>query len=117
MKRYILNFDFNLLNKLNKKIVFICFNNSEYEVFSIFANTNFDYYIVKDVNDMFESISSCYCFLGNLSSPLSFAISMHKYCVGFIGKSVDTIHMKDLKVQNYYYYENENSYTKNILEI
>lgn len=114
--RYVI-FDFNLLSKLNKKILFICFNKSEYEKFCILSNTNFDYYVVKDLNDMFISISSCYCFLGNLSSPLTFAISMHKYCVAFIGKTVDTIHMKDLIVPNYYYYENQNSYTKNILEI
>jgi hypothetical protein len=65
---------------------------------------------------MFKSIASCYCFIGNLSSPLAFAISMHKYCIGLIGENNDTVHMKDLQIPNYYYYQNENSFTKNVFD-
>jgi hypothetical protein len=65
---------------------------------------------------MFKNISSCYCFIGNLSSPLAFAISMHKYCIALVGNNLDTVHMKDLQIPNYYYYQNENSFTKNIFK-
>ena len=107
--RYV-NLDYNLLNK----VIFICFNKKEYDLFSQYSGTSFPFYIVKDVMDMFKCISGCYCFIGNLSSPLAFAISMHKYCIGLIGNNDDTIHMKDLQIPNYYYYQNENSFTKNI---
>ena len=97
-----------------KKIIFICFNKNEYDGFSSLSGTSFPFYIAKDIDDMFKSIASCYCFIGNLSSPLAFAISMHKYCIGLIGETVDTIHMKDLQIPNYHYYQNENSFTKNV---
>ena len=80
------------------------------------SGTKLPFYIVKDIDEMFKCINSCYCFIGNLSSPLAFAISMHKYCIGLIGEDMDTIHMKDLNIPNYYYYQNDNSFTKNVFD-
>ncbi len=109
--RYV-NLNYNLLNK--KHVIFLCFNKKEYDVFCESSGTKLPFYVVKDIDEMFRCINSCYCFIGNLSSPLAFAISMHKYCIGLIGENMDTIHMKDLNIPNYYYYQNENSFTKNV---
>ena len=112
MNRYV-DIEYNRL-LFSKKIIFICNNKSEYDNFSTRSNTAFSCYVVKDIEDMFKSIAGCYCFIGNLSSPLAFAISMHKYCVGLIGEITDTVHMEDLQIPNYYYYQNKNSFDKNI---
>ena len=113
LRRYVL-FDFTLLYKLNKKIIFIGFNKKEYEDFCIRSDTLFDYIIVNNVQEMCEIISGCYCFIGNLSSPLALAISMHKYSIAILGRGEDFIRVKNLKINNHYYYQSEDSYTKKI---
>jgi len=114
MFRYV-DIEYNNL-PYSKNIIFICFDKIEYDNFCIKSKTCFPYYVAKNVEDMIKSIAGCYCFIGNLSSPLAFAISMHKYCTGLIGYTDDTIHMKDLEIPNYYYYQNESIFTKNIFD-
>jgi hypothetical protein len=114
MSRYV-DIEYNNL-PYSKNIMFICFNKIEYDNFCVKSKTCFPYYVVKNVEDMFKSIAGCYCFIGNLSSPLAFAISIHKYCIGLIGYTYDTIHMKDVEIPNYYYYQNQSIFTKNIFD-
>jgi hypothetical protein len=114
--RYI-DFNYNLLNTLNKKVIFICFSQKHYEEFCLKSNTSFNCHIVNNIEDMCRCILVSYCFIGNLSSPLAMAIAMHKYCLGLIGEGDDSMHMKDLNIPNYYYYQNEHSYTKKVEEM
>ena len=114
--RYV-DFNYNLLNKMNKKVAFICFNKAHYVDFCLKSNTCFTCHVVDTIEDMCRCILCSYCFIGNLSSPLAIAIALNKYCLGFIGEGDDSVHMKDLKIPNYYYYQNEHSYTKKIEEI
>jgi hypothetical protein len=85
--RYNDNIDFNFIENLqkNKKsIFFICFDINEYNKFLIKYNVSIPVIICKNIMDMAIKVNSCKLLIGNLSSPISLSLALHKNCIGIL---------------------------------
>ena len=85
--RYNDNIDFKFIENLqkNKKsIFFICFDINEYNKFLIKYNVSIPVIICKNIMDMAIKVNSCKLLIGNLSSPISLSLALHKNCIGIL---------------------------------
>lgn len=106
-KRFNQYFNFNDLNKYNKKIYFATTNIEEYDNFKKLTNCNFDLLLFDNLLDFWTTINSCYLFVSNLSSFSSIALSLHKNHIALLPNNEDDILLK-MDLKNFYWYENEN---------
>lgn len=76
----------NNLLKLNndKKVIFACSDRKEFEFFKTHSNFECEMEQFNTLNDWWSAISSCYLFIGNVSSPLSVAYACHKNNIGIL---------------------------------
>jgi hypothetical protein len=96
--RYNKNIDINniihILKNTNRPIYFICFDESEYNRFSIRYQISLPIIVCSNILDMSKKINSCYLFVGNLSAPLAISLAMHKKTIGIT--PTDPIHYGDI---------------------
>lgn len=85
-----INFDIihNLIEQ-NEKIYFICFDIMEYNEFISKYNISLPLILCKNVTEMISKIDACKLLVGNLSSPLALAFSLHKDCIGILPSNVE----------------------------
>jgi FkbM family methyltransferase len=110
-KRYNSSFDFNILKKFNKEIIFATTNIDEYENFQKLSNCNFNLILFNNLLDYWTAINSCYLFVSNLSSFASVALASSKKntIVLFPDDTMDDMHHRGLPVA---WYKNDNDKSK-----
>jgi uncharacterized protein YoxC len=70
--------------KQNHTLFFICFDMFEYEQFQLKYNVSMPVILCKSINEMYHKINRCKLFIGNLSAPLAFSLSLHKQSIGIL---------------------------------
>jgi len=70
--------------KQNHTLFFICFDMFEYEQFQLKYNVSMPVIVCKSINEMYQKINRCKLFIGNLSAPLAFSLSLHKQSIGIL---------------------------------
>ena len=68
----------------NGKVIFIAFLEDEYISFISKTGINIPFHHASTIYDMASAIRGCRYFIGNLSSPLSFAVACHVPCTAII---------------------------------
>jgi len=61
-------------------IMFITNNESEYDNFTMKTGEMLDLFVPKTIDEFITAVNSCDHFIGNLSSPLTYAFGLHKKC-------------------------------------
>jgi hypothetical protein len=61
-----------------KNIIFITNNAEEYNYFKNRTGIDLNLHIITSLKEQLDLINSCKCFIGGLSSPLTFAHALHK---------------------------------------
>jgi hypothetical protein len=85
---------------------YLCMKPADCDTFCASKNVQIKPVQAHSALELCQLLVACKGFVGNLSSPLAFAIALHKRCVGLIGNAgVDTVHMKNLPIPNYHWYE------------
>ncbi len=81
------------------KLLFIGFQLEEYQTFLDKTQLSIPFYHCKDIFSMVHAIASCSHFIGNLSSPLTFAYALHKPCTTLLphGCDGDRTHFRGLE--------------------
>ena len=78
-------------------ILFITQTTEEYNSFTNITNIKLPLYVPESITDYISAINSCECFIGNLSSPLTYAYGLHKKCITLLNqRSDDNIHVLNL---------------------
>jgi hypothetical protein len=81
------------------KVYFIGFDLYEYEQFQIKYNVSLPIILCKSITEMYQKINGCKIFIGNLSAPLAFSLSLHKPSIGIL--PTDPIHFfTDVKLNS-----------------
>jgi len=81
------------------KVYFIGFDLYEYEQFQIKYNVSLPIILCKSITEMYQKINGCKLFIGNLSAPLAFSLSLHKPSIGIL--PTDPIHFfTDVKLNS-----------------
>lgn len=88
----------SLLKELKSEILFIGQSINEYTDFVTKFKIDIPYIIVKNLEEMVLIILSCKLFIGNLSSPLTFALAGHKNCIAQLIGKIDDVHMRNLNI-------------------
>ena len=70
--------------KQNHTLCFICFDIFEYEQFQLKYNVTMPVILCKSIHEMYQKINGCKLFIGNLSAPLAFSLSLHKQSIGIL---------------------------------
>jgi hypothetical protein len=97
------NYHFRFPDKINFKkffadlgienIVFVTQTISEYNNFCEKTGITLDLYIPSSIEDFVTCINSCSLFIGNLSSPLTYAYALHKNRICLLSRwCLDNIH-------------------------
>jgi len=101
-KRHNVQFPWDsIINSIDKDILFITTDLSEFENFR-FKTNRIKPYIVSTLSDMSNAIGSCDLFIGNQSAPLA------------IASALDVPRIAELHSSSYEFYVNEQSYSENI---
>ncbi len=70
-------FEYEQIEKLNKKIYFITMNKNEYDKFILKTKKKYELLLFTNLNDFWIAITNCYLFVSNQSSPLCVAIASY----------------------------------------
>jgi hypothetical protein len=76
--------------------VFVAFDTSDYDFFVAKTGIHIPVHVCGSLEDMVSVIRGCKHFIGNLSSPLAIAYSLHKSCHVLLSNSSDDIHVHNL---------------------
>jgi hypothetical protein len=99
-----------LLLQNNHDIQYLCMKSTDAQNFMTTNNVSMSWVEAKTALEFCQIICGSKGFIGNLSSPLAFVIALNKRCIGLIGNAgVDTIHMKELPICDYHWYETANN--------
>jgi hypothetical protein len=94
-----INIDFNkLYNSFPNSLVFISFNNTEYEEFVKDTGLNIENYIPKSFTDACIAINSCKLLVASLSAILTIGHACHKKRIVGLCGSNDDIHNRNFNV-------------------
>jgi hypothetical protein len=110
--------DFNLIRSINHApIKYLALSDQQADTFFYYSRIILDKVSISTAFDLCQILQSCYCFIGNLSSPLAFATAMHKFCFGLgTNAMIDTIHMQELNVKNYKLLIDQSSFDNDLLK-
>ena len=83
----------NFLKSSGKKVYFVTTDIQEYHYFQNKCLSNkYECILFQDLIDLWKAISSCYLYIGNLSSPLAVAYACHKYSISILTSDLDDHH-------------------------
>lgn len=91
---------YKLLKHLNismEDVFFISQNKEEYDNFVNKTDIRFKLYIAATFDDFICAMNSCSCYIGNMSSPLTISIALHKRTVALLSNCLDRPHVLGLE--------------------
>ena len=111
-----------LFKKTDKKVLFTCTDKSEYQTFKQLSNFDCEFEIFNSLNDWWNAISSCYLFIGNISSPLCVAYACHKMNIAILSEGKEEIDnnffykLTDEVSDKYQWYLSDKKYSSKVPE-